>query len=170
MKSVTAVLALLPFLAVAPCLCRAAEPTRQEIGRARSADVMPFDLSATTHVFTKTSTGGVQRVVAKDAGNKQQIELIRTHLKDIADEFSRGNYSRPAHVHGIAMPGLNELQASPAGDLKTVYRDITLGAEIRYSSESPKTIAAVHAWFNAQLADHGREAMSGHDHSMHHPN
>jgi hypothetical protein len=111
----------------------------------------------------------MQRVVAKNPGDTRQIELVRGHLKDIADKFSRGNYSGPAHVHGIAMPGLAELQAAPVGDLEMLYREIKSGAEIRYSSKSPKIIAALHKWFDAQLADHGPDAMSGHDHSMHHP-
>ena len=62
------------FLAVAaatfillPWSSHAADLARQADVAGRGADVMPFDLKATTHVFTKTAHGGVQRVVAKSA-------------------------------------------------------------------------------------------------------
>jgi len=144
------VLTALSLLAFAPSLCWAADQTRQDDVRARSAEVMPFDMGATTHVFTKTPTGGVQRVVAKNAGDLKQIKLVRAHLKDIADKFSRGDFSGPRQVHGAAMPGLAELQAAPSGDLQTLYRDIKSGAEIRYTSVDPKIVAALHEWFDAQ--------------------
>jgi len=129
---------------------------------------MPFDLAATTHVFTKTPTGGVQRVVAKRADDSEQIELIRRHLKDISDRFGRGDFSGPAHVHGAAMPGLAALQAAAAGDRHTRYCEIVAGAEVEYSSRNPAIVAALHDWFDAQLADHEADAMAGHNHPMHH--
>src|SRR5215218_5337332 len=47
----------------------------------RAAQVMPFDLNATTHTFTKTDTGGVEHVVANDPGDQRNITLIRQHLQ-----------------------------------------------------------------------------------------
>ena len=32
----------------------------------RGAHVMPFDLEKTTHIFSKTDTGGIQQVIVKD--------------------------------------------------------------------------------------------------------
>ena len=140
------------------------EPSRQEAVRARSADVMPFDMSAATHIFTKTAAGGIQRVVAKDPGNTRQIELIRMHLTEIADKFSRRDFSGPQHVHGESMPGLATLKSAPAGEISTAYRKVNSGAEIQYSSTNPKIVGALHRWFDAQLSDHGTDAMAGHDH------
>ena len=47
---------------------------------ARGAAVMPFDLDAATHRFTKTPDGGVQTVTADDPHDDVQIRLIRDHL------------------------------------------------------------------------------------------
>jgi hypothetical protein len=168
MNSVAAAVVSILYFAVAPSVCQATDTTQQEAVRARSAEVMPFDLKATTHIFTKTRTGGVQRVVAKNPDDTPQIQMIRAHLRDIADKFSRGDFSGPAQVHGAIMPGLADLRAAKPGELKTRYYDIAAGAEIEYSSESPKLVAALHEWFSAQLADHGSDAMPGHDHAMPH--
>ena len=56
-----------------------AEASRQDVVAARGADVMPFSLKATTHVFTKTDQGGIQQVVAKDPKDAQQVRLTREH-------------------------------------------------------------------------------------------
>jgi hypothetical protein len=153
----------LALLAVASAFGQTTEPSRQDTVRQRGADVVPFDMNATTHVFSKTPTGGVQRVVLKTPGDAGQTALIRGHLKDLADEFARGDFSAPASVHGADMPGLSALQSAAPGALQVRYRELPSGAEIRFSSGDPKLVAAVHAWFDAQLADHGKDAMEGHD-------
>src|SRR6187551_1752952 len=77
--------------------------------------VMPFDLEKTTHVFSKTSKGGVQRVVVKDKSDTEQIGLIRAHLSEISGDFKRGDFSKPARIHGEDMPGLSELKSTKPG-------------------------------------------------------
>lgn len=62
-----------------PLAAAAQDAQRQSVVAKRGVDVMPFSLEATTHVFTKTADGGIQRVVAKDAANTQQISLVREH-------------------------------------------------------------------------------------------
>ena len=69
----------------------------------RGAHVMPFDLEKTTHVFSKTAEGGLQQVVVKDKSDTEQINLIRTHLSEIAQDFKKGDFSKPARIHGETM-------------------------------------------------------------------
>ena len=38
------------------------------------AEVMPFDLDATTHIFTATDSGGTQEVIADDASDADNRE------------------------------------------------------------------------------------------------
>jgi hypothetical protein len=67
------------------------------------------------------------------------------------------------------MPGLAELRNAKPGQLRVEYKDLNDGAEITYSSEDPGLTAAIHQWFDAQLADHGPDAIPGHGsmHKMH---
>jgi hypothetical protein len=115
---------------------------------------MPFSLKRTLHIFTKTNSGGIQQVVAKDQSDTHQIELIREHLSKISKEFDQGNFSAPASIHGNDMPGLAELEKAPAGQLRIDYKELPKGAQIEYSSDNPRLIDAIHRWFDAQLADH----------------
>ncbi len=168
MKIATPILLAAFFLAVTPPFCRAADSSRQDVVRDHSADVMPFEMQATTHIFTKTSTGGIQRVVAKEPSDAKQAELIRAHLQDIADQFGRRNVAGPSQVHGAGMPGLAALKAASPGELRLQYRDVKFGAEVEYVADNPKLVAVVHEWFDAQLSDHGTDAIAGHNHSMQH--
>lgn len=130
---------------------------------------MPFSLSATTHVFTKTASGGIQQVVVKDPKDDEQINLIRQHLKEVAAQFEHGDFSGPSHIHGAQMPGLVELEKSKPGEIVIRYQDVTNGGEIQFSTHSAELVSALHRWIDAQLSDHGTDAMEGHEHHADHP-
>ncbi len=143
-------------------MAQMARAQRQAQVARRGPDVMPFSLPATTHVFTRTAQGGVQQVIAKDPADAVQVDLVRRHLQEIRAQFLRGDFSGPAHIHGQDMPGLAQLQSAPPGRVAITYRDIPAGAELAYTTADPALVQALHAWFDAQLSDHGHDAMAGH--------
>ena len=126
-----------------------------EVVRAGAA-VMPFDLDRTTHVFETTEWGGLQQVVSDD-GDAEQIRAVREHLAEEAARFAAGDFHDPAAIHGHDMPGLHDLVTGHER-LEVDYADIEGGGEIRYASEDPGLVEAIHAWFAAQLTDHGSHA------------
>ena len=138
--------------------CPDAQSERQVEVAAHGAQVMPFRLSATTHIFSKTADGALQQVIAKDTSDEAQIALIREHLSEVAAAFSRGDFSGPTHVHGAEMPGLAKLKSAKPGDIKVAYRETPQGAQITYSSSAASFVNALHEWVDAQLADHGADA------------
>jgi hypothetical protein len=137
----------------------AAAPTadRQAQVAERGQTVMPFDLDRTTHHFTKTGSGGVQTVVADDPQDGNQVGLIRQHLQQEADRFRRGDFTDPASIHGDQMPGLAVLRTS-ASKVAVEYATTSDGARITYTSGDTAIITALHAWFDAQVGDHGAHA------------
>ncbi len=156
-----AILLGIPLAAVAQDAQRQAEVARL------GADVMPFRLKATTHIFTKTAEGGLQRVVAKSAADTEQIMLVRRHLHEIQAQFLKGDFSGPTHVHGAGMPGLAVLEAARPGQIAIDYADVEGGAELSYRTTDAKLALALHQWFDAQLSDHGADAMAGSRHHGH---
>lgn len=119
--------------------------------------VMPFDLSQTSHIFEMTESGGVQQVIAKDPGDNAQITLIQQHILHEAMRFSAGDFSDPTSLHGGDMPGVNEL-ARDAAQLKIEYTALPNGAQITFTTQDLQLITAVHRWFGAQLSDHESDA------------
>lgn len=121
---------------------------------------MPFDLERTTHHFDKTAGGGVQTVVADDASDSGQVRLVREHLRMEADRFRRGDFTDPTRIHGTAMPGLDALKGS-AGRIDIAFTETAGGGRITYRTADPALVAALHAWFDAQVGDHGEHAEPG---------
>jgi hypothetical protein len=142
-----------------------ADAQRQSEVANRGKDVMPFTLAATTHIFTKDAKGGIQRVVAKKSNDTAQIKLVRKHLQEIREQFLQGDFSGPSHIHGQDMPGLAALKAAKPGQIDISYKDVKGGAELRYKTPDAELVTALHQWFDAQLSDHGKDAMEGHNHA-----
>lgn len=125
----------------------------------REQATMPFDVTATVHVFEDTATGGVQRVVADSSSDTENISLIRSHLKQEAARFTKGDFIDPSYLHGETMPGLTELMAAGVkGRLEVSYSDTKDGGQIVFRSDAAEVVIALHLWFQAQVADHGDNA------------
>jgi len=131
--------------------------TRQEHIHEMGQTVMPFDLNKTTHVFKMTDSGGVQSVVVKDAKDKDQVALIRQHLRHEAEAFQRGDYADPTSLHGTTMPGVSELQSHHA-EITVSYAELPLGAALTFKARNRHLVTAIHRWFGAQLSEHGADA------------
>ena len=142
--------------------CSGSEPIAEQQAQVaeRGAEVMPFDLDATTHVFTNTDDGGIQVVTADDPADQRQIDLIREHLTEERDNFARGDFDDPAQIHGHDMPGVAELAAGYA-DIAVTYAETPDGARLTYTTDDSQLVDAIHAWFDRQLADHGDDAEAG---------
>lgn len=147
---------LLAIVLAMLCVTAAAQSTQQHV-HSMAHQVMPFDTSKTLHVFRMTETGGVMRVVARDAQASEQIDLIRQHLRHEATQFEAGSYADPATLHGADMPGLKEIQAG-AASIKVVYAELPLGASISFETRDMYLLTALHRWFGAQLSEHGADA------------
>lgn len=131
------------------------EERQVEVAEAGQA-VMPFDLDRTTHVFEKLDDGGLQTVVSDDA-DPEQVRLIRAHLAEEAERFSRGDFHDPSMIHGEDMAGMHAL-VTGHDRIDIAYRDIDQGAEIRYTTEDAALVDAIHQWFDQQVRDHGQHA------------
>jgi hypothetical protein len=130
---------------------------KQAMVHHKGHQVMPFDLSQTTHIFEMTESGGIQQVIAKDPNDNEQIALIQQHIQHEAMRFSAGDFSDPMLLHGSDMPGVKELAAG-APQIKMEYTPLPNGAQITFTTQDLHLITAIHRWFGAQLSDHGSDA------------
>jgi hypothetical protein len=141
-------------------------PKRVNEVQQRTQQVVPYALDQTQLTFTKTVHGGVQHVVVKSADNTQQIKLIQENLLKMANDFRKGDFSVTEHIHGATMPGLDQLKRAEIDDIKYEYKALPNGAQIHYSTEYPQYVQALHEWFDAQMSEHGNEAVP--EHGKHH--
>ena len=69
-------------------------------------------------------------------------------------------FAEPMVGISFALLGLTGMHALVVGYEKLVitYGEVDGGAEIRYSSDDPDLVVALHEWFDAQVSDHGEHA------------
>lgn len=125
----------------------------------RGESVMPFDQNKTVHQFRETPNGGVETITANDPKDSTQIRLVRQHLAHERDLFAVGNFTDPMAIHGMAMPGIQDLKkGAAAGRVTIAYQSLPNGARLTYATTDPDLVYALHVWFEAQLMDHGSHA------------
>lgn len=67
---------------------------------------MGFSQTATTHHFLLMKNGGAIQVEANDPSDKINRDAVRSHLIEIAKQFSAGIFTTPFAVHGQIPPGV----------------------------------------------------------------
>lgn len=154
-RLVAAVLVAAGFGATSSAAIAGETPRQTQIER-NGASVMPFSMDATMHHFAPTRAGGVQTVLVRN-GDGRQVALVRGHLRKEAAAFARGDFDDPASIHGADMPGLKAMRAG-SGRIAFRYYDVSNGGKITYSTRDQALVSAIHAWFKAQVDDHGAHA------------
>ena len=71
----------------------------------RGEMVMGFDQNKIKHNFVETPNGGEIRISALDVSDVHTIHAIRTHVKEIQNDFSQGNFNKPFLIHNQIVPG-----------------------------------------------------------------
>jgi hypothetical protein len=114
---------------------------------------MGFSQTKTTHHFLLMADGGAIRVDANDAADTANRDKIRSHLKEIAGQFSKGDFKTPFAVHSKMPPGvavMDELKA----EIEYKFEERENGAEVRISTKNARALAAIHDFLRFQIEDH----------------
>lgn len=114
---------------------------------------MSFDQSAAVHHFLIERSGGTIAISVKQATDEETRSAIRGHLKMIADDFKRGDFSSPFATHGEVPPGVKDMQRFRK-DLRYTYEETPDGGRLAIRSGNPRAIAAVHQFLAYQIRAH----------------
>ena len=106
-----------------------------------------YDPSAGTVTYVQTENGGVQRVTANESGDAKQIGLIRSSLQRLADNFTEQDFPAAAAGGRTDTSALATLLSAPPGAVRTRFVEIRGGGEVRFTSDNPQLVSAVHRWF-----------------------
>lgn len=119
----------------------------------RGDEVMGFSHQRTTHRFLTEPQGGIIQVVVQEAADAESLGRIRSHLAEVARQFAAGDFSMPKAIHDRVLPGVPEMiQRKEAIDYR--YEDVENGGRVVIRAADPQAVAAIHAFLQAQIADH----------------
>jgi hypothetical protein len=119
----------------------------------RGDQAMGFSHEKTTHHFHLKPTGGIIEVTANDPNDGASRDQIRHHLGEVAELFSKGDFSLPMFTHGEAPPGTAEMTRLKT-DIKYTFEGIDRGGRVVIASANPEAIDAIHQFLRFQIKDH----------------
>jgi hypothetical protein len=119
----------------------------------RGAQAMGFDQDAVVHHFLLKPSGGSIDVRTRDAGDVKNVAAIRTHLRQIANDFGRGDFQAPFATHGETPPGVPALQRLQSV-VSYAYAETTAGGRVDISTTNAEALEAVHDFLRYQIREH----------------
>ena len=121
--------------------------------KARGAQAMGFDQDATTHHFLLRPDGGVIQVTANQSEDERTTNAVRHHLRQIQDQFAKGDFQAPFQTHAEVPDGVAEMKAH-ASAIEYAYQEVPGGAKVLIRTKDPEALRAVHAFFKYQIQEH----------------
>jgi hypothetical protein len=126
---------------------------KDEALKKRGAQAMGFDQDATTHHFRLSPDGGSIEVTVKNEKDEATITAVRSHLRSIAADFSRGEFDKPFQTHGEVPPGVQQMQLDRAL-ISYRYEDLIGGGAVRIETANARAQKAVHEFLRYQITEH----------------
>jgi hypothetical protein len=133
----------------------------------RGDRVMGFSHQKSQHHFRLAPDGGRIEVVATAASDDATIAAIRSHLKDVAVLFQKGEFGQPHTIHDRELPGIATMREQ-RDKVAYAYEDMAQGGRVTMKTSDATVLAAIHEFMRAQIADHRTgdpatvEGMAGH--------
>lgn len=119
----------------------------------RGNEAMGFDQDAATHHFRLTMRGGAIEVAVRDPADAVGLERVRSHLREITEEFAMGAFAKPLATHGELPPGVPVMRDKIAA-ISYTYEDIPAGGRVNIVTTDTTARAAVHDFLRYQIQKH----------------
>ena len=65
---------------------------------------MGFDQTKIAHEFSSNKDGGQIKITALDENDNKTINQIKNHTRDIQNDFTEGNFTKPFFIHAESVP------------------------------------------------------------------
>lgn len=118
----------------------------------RGRQAMGVDQYTSVHVFDALADGGRIELQRPEA-DSVEVEVIRTHLRDIAERFGNGDFAIPGFVHDGEVPGTRTL-AERRERVAYRMRPLPKGGEVRITTTDPAALAAIREFMAFQRTEH----------------
>ena len=114
---------------------------------------MGVDQYTSHHVFEDVLDGGRVVLERDDASDSAAITTIRSHMRDIANDFRAGDFTKPFQVHAQQVPGTRVMRER-RGQITYTVVDRPRGGEVRIKSDDPAAVSAIHEFLEFQRTAH----------------
>ena len=114
---------------------------------------MGFDQNKIRHNFIPTASGGEIVITSLNGNDTTTINQIREHIKDIQNDFSKGNFTKPVFIHAQQVPG-TKLMTGKKDLIKYSVRQMNNGSALLLTTNDQQLIGAIHQFIAFQTGQH----------------
>lgn len=118
----------------------------------RGKVAMGVDQYTSQHRFDDLPDGG-RIELQRDSTDTAGVQMVRQHLKSIAQAFAQGNFSVPGFVHSTQVPGTETMRVK-RGVIKYRFDSLPGGGEVRITSHDSAAVVGVHQFLAYQRQEH----------------
>src|SRR5204863_10195818 len=124
----------------------------QHVGVDARHDTFGMSHETTRHAFKLLADGGAIEL-RTTASDPDTTKVIQAHLRAVAADFARGDFSKPLFVHGTTPDGVPPIKALHDA-IRYDFESLPDGGRIRITAKGAAAVGAVHDFLRFQLREH----------------
>jgi hypothetical protein len=115
--------------------------------------VMGFDQYKISHVFSSTKDGGQIKITALDDKDNQTINQIKSHTRDIQNDFTEGNFTKPFFIHAQSVPGTDAMTQNK-DQIQYQIQDLENGSILLLITNNSNLVSSINQFMTYQSTEH----------------
>lgn len=119
----------------------------------RGNSVMGFDQTKISHEFIPTKNGGQIKITSLEDKDQQTIKQIQSHTRDIQNDFTEGNFTKPFYIHSNSVPGTDVMSQNKV-QIQYQIQDLKNGSILILITNNPNLINSINQFMTFQSTEH----------------
>lgn len=115
--------------------------------------VMGFDQYKISHEFSSTKDGGQIKITALDEKDNQTINQIKSHTRDIQNDFTEGNFTKPFFIHAQSVPGTDAM-TQDKDQIQYQILDLKNGSILLLITNNSNLVSSINQFMTYQSTEH----------------
>ena len=114
---------------------------------------MGFNQSKIAHEFSTTKNGGQIKITALDEKDNNTINQIKSHTRDIQNDFAEGNFTKPFFIHAQSVPGTDALTQNK-DHIQYKIQDLKNGSILLLITNNSSLVSSINQFMTYQSIGH----------------
>ncbi|HKO65156.1 MAG TPA: hypothetical protein VJU13_08130 [Candidatus Nitrosocosmicus sp.] len=119
----------------------------------RGNNAMGFDQTTIAHEFFSTKDGGQIKITALDENDNKTINQIRNHIRDIQNDFTEGNFTKPFYIHAQLVPGTDAMTQNKE-QIQYNIQDLKNGSILLLITNNSSLVNSINQFMTFQSTEH----------------
>jgi hypothetical protein len=114
---------------------------------------MGFEQFKIAHEFSSTKDGGQIKITALDAKDNNTINQIKSHIRDIQNDFTEGNFTKPFFIHAESVPGTDAMTQNK-DQIQYKIQDLKNGSILLLITNNSSLVSSINQFMTYQSTEH----------------